>query len=155
MEASDIHLAEKSQPICTAVQITLTDLLHDWSVLPQVVSGHSSSEIGAAYAAGHLTARQAITTAFCRGLAVLKSQSIGAMVAVGLGQSRVQEITNEPASHDNIKAACINSPESCTVSGDDVSPSKAQDLCEKAKDKRESISLTPYEGCWSLVSEHA
>ena len=47
------------------------------------------------------------------------------MVAVGLGQSRAQEIINELALHDNIKVACINSPESCTVSGDDVSSLKS------------------------------
>ena len=133
VEASDIHLAEKSQPVCTAVQIALTDLLHNWGVLPKVVIGHSSGEIGAAYAADHLTARQAIMTAFCRGLAVSKSQSIGAMVAVGLSQSRAQEIINELALQDNINVACINSPESCTVSGDDAAIEKLHDALQKRK----------------------
>ena len=132
-EASDIHLAEKSQPVCTAVQIALTDLLHEWGILPQIVIGHSSGEIGAAYAAGHLTARQAIMAAFCRGLAVSRSQSIGGMVVVGLDQSQAQQIITELALEDNACIACINSPESCTISGDEDVMDKLHNILQKRK----------------------
>ncbi|PYH93849.1 KR-domain-containing protein [Aspergillus ellipticus CBS 707.79] len=69
---SDINLAERSQPICTAIQISLTDLLCDWGVLPEIVFGHSSGELAAAYAAGFLTAREAILASYFRGIAVSK-----------------------------------------------------------------------------------
>lgn len=130
-EASDIHLAEKSQPVCTAVQIALTDLLHGWGILPQVVVGHSSGEIGAAYAAGLLTSRQAIMAAFCRGLAVSRCQSVGGMVVIGVGQSKAQEIMTELAFQDNASIACINSPESCTISGDEDVMDKLCNILQK------------------------
>lgn len=130
-EASDIHLAEKSQPVCTAVQIALTDLLHAWGILPQIVVGHSSGEIGAAYAAGHLTSRQAIMAAFYRGLAVSRCQSVGGMVVTGLGQSKAQEIITELASQENVRIACINSPESCTISGDELVMDKLCKILQK------------------------
>jgi acyl transferase domain-containing protein len=52
--------AEISQPICTAVQITLVDLLRSAGVEFKAVVGHSSGEIAAAYAAGYLSAEDAI-----------------------------------------------------------------------------------------------
>ena len=123
-EQSGIRLTERSQPVCTAVQVALTDLLREWGILPQTVIGHSSGEIGAAYAAGHLTANQAIMTAFYRGRAVSRSQSVGAMVVVGLNQSKAQEIITELALEDSSSIACINSPESCTLSGDELAMDK-------------------------------
>ncbi|KAL1971038.1 hypothetical protein VTN77DRAFT_2872 [Rasamsonia byssochlamydoides] len=124
-EESNINLAEKSQPICTAVQIALTDLLRDWGILPETVVGHSSGEMAAAYAAGLLTARQAILAAFCRGKAVSNSTTNkGAMMAVGLGGSRAQEIVTELELQESITVACLNSPESTTLSGDDVAIEK-------------------------------
>ena len=131
MEASDIHLAAKSQPVCTAVQIALTDLLLEWGILPQIVIGHSSGEIGAAYAAGQLTARQAIMAAYYRGLAVSRSRSVGAMVVVGLDQKEVRETLTELALEDICSIACINSPESCTVSGDDGVMTQLQNVFQE------------------------
>jgi hybrid polyketide synthase/nonribosomal peptide synthetase ACE1 len=53
-EVSMIEQVEFSQPICTAVQIALVDLLRFAGVKLAVVVGHSSGEIAAAYAAGYL-----------------------------------------------------------------------------------------------------
>ncbi len=44
-----IHRADYSQPICTALQIALVDLLRTFNLLPSAVIGHSSGEIAAAY----------------------------------------------------------------------------------------------------------
>lgn len=52
------------------VQIALVDLFQSWNVVPAVSIGHSSGEIGAAYAAGLISAPEAIMVAFCRGRAV-------------------------------------------------------------------------------------
>lgn len=52
--------SELSQPLTTAIQIALVDLLVTFGIAPQCVCGHSSGEIGAAYAAGALTQEAAI-----------------------------------------------------------------------------------------------
>ncbi|CAJ2513179.1 Uu.00g012980.m01.CDS01 [Anthostomella pinea] len=81
---SRINEVTRSQPLCTAVQIGLVNLLRSWGVQSTSVLGHSSGEIAAAYTAGHLTSKQAILVAYFRGLAVGKLRSKGAMVAAGL-----------------------------------------------------------------------
>ena len=43
---SKIDQPEYSQPICTAVQIALIDMLRQWGVEPRATVGHSSGEIG-------------------------------------------------------------------------------------------------------------
>lgn len=43
---TNINSPEYSQPVCTAVQVGLTDLLRDWGIVPKAVVGHSSGEIG-------------------------------------------------------------------------------------------------------------
>ena len=44
--------AEMSQPLCTALQIILVDILRTAGITFKAVVGHSSGEIAAAYAAG-------------------------------------------------------------------------------------------------------
>lgn len=38
-----------AQPLCTAIQIALVDLLSSFGIEPSTVIGHSSGEIAAAY----------------------------------------------------------------------------------------------------------
>lgn len=45
---SSINKPEFSQPLCTAIQVALVDLLHSFGVQPAAVVGHSSGEIAAA-----------------------------------------------------------------------------------------------------------
>ena len=40
--SSMINIATYSQPVCTAIQIALIGLLHEWEIYPQRVLGHSS-----------------------------------------------------------------------------------------------------------------
>ncbi|OTA96139.1 hypothetical protein M434DRAFT_28226 [Hypoxylon sp. CO27-5] len=117
-ESSDINLAEKSQPICTAIQVALVDLLREWNITPQVAIGHSSGEIGAAYAAGHLSAYQAIMAAYFRGRTVAQNARDGAMIAVGLSKESAQALIDEHDLAEHITLACDNSPENTTLSGD-------------------------------------
>lgn len=76
-----------SQPLCTAVQIVLVDMLKLSGIKLDTVVGHSSGEIGAAYAAGFLSAKDAIRIAYYRGVYATLAQSPsgakGAMMAVG------------------------------------------------------------------------
>ncbi|KAI9164127.1 putative polyketide synthase [Paramyrothecium foliicola] len=113
--AHRIAEAEVSQPLCTAIQIALVDLFSKWDILPEVSIGHSSGEIGAAYAAGLISAPEAILAAFCRGRAVHEKSPSGAMLAVGLGRDDVQRYL--PESSVEVCIACENSPSSVTLSG--------------------------------------
>ena len=105
--------AELSQPLCTALQIAVVDLLASWGVTPSAVVGHSSGEIAAAYAAGALSKEGALITAYYRGFVCKKLTKTGGMAAIGLGKSEVQ-----PFLVDGMGIACENSGSSVTLSGD-------------------------------------
>ncbi|KAI9370402.1 hypothetical protein BJX61DRAFT_96291 [Aspergillus egyptiacus] len=111
-----INEAEVAQPLCTAVQIALVDLLAEWDVTPSVSVGHSSGEIAAAYAAGILSAPEAMLVAYCRGRAVHEKSASGSMLAVGLGADEVSDYL-APYSPEQLCIACENSPSSVTLSG--------------------------------------
>ena len=113
-ESDSINDAEIAQPICTAVQIAVTDLLARWKIHPAVTVGHSSGEIGAAYAAGRLSAPEAIVAAFYRGFTVKHHAPSGAMLAVGLG---IKEVFEYLGNEEDAVVACENSPNSVTLSG--------------------------------------
>ncbi|KAL8284313.1 hypothetical protein RB600_008942 [Gaeumannomyces tritici] len=72
------------EPICTAVQIAIIDLFASWGIQPKAVVGHSSGEIAAAYAAGFISAPEAMVAAYLRGYAVTHYAPVGSMLAVGL-----------------------------------------------------------------------
>lgn len=107
-----------SQTVCTALQIGLVDLLASWSVRPAGVVGHSSGEMAAAYAAGRITAAEAITTAYYRGYIVSFNKQKGAMLAVGLGPVQGAEYIRQADLEEKVKIAAINSSDSITMSGD-------------------------------------
>ncbi|KAF7553514.1 hypothetical protein G7Z17_g3559 [Cylindrodendrum hubeiense] len=116
---SRVGEAEISQPLCTAVQMALVDLFADWGVLPQMVIGHSSGEIAAAYAAGKLPFNSAVKVAYFRGLISSRVQQKGSMMACGLSDEVAREyISKLDASVGKVNVACINSPSNVTVSGD-------------------------------------
>ena len=110
---SQIDQAEFSQPLCTAIQIALVDLLSHWGIRPSAVVGHSSGEIAASYAAGLLSAEEAILVAYYRGQLASSVPHEGAMAAVGMGSQDVQALLLE-----GVVIACENSPTSVTISGD-------------------------------------
>ena len=110
---SRVHLTEFSQPLCTAIQIALVDTLADLGVLPHAVIGHSSGEIAGAYAAGALTAEEAIICALHRGAVTNLLKRSGAMAAVGMSWQETEKYLD-----GNVAIACENSPNSVTISGD-------------------------------------
>ncbi|KAI0172251.1 putative polyketide synthase [Hypoxylon sp. FL1284] len=127
-ETADIHQPEYSQPLCTAVQIALVDLLARWGVRPVATVGHSSGEIGAAYAAGRITAEGAITAAYFRGKVAGSLRSDGAMLAVGLGAESASKYIKQAGVQERVVVACHNSPNSATLSGDHDAIAKLKDV---------------------------
>ncbi|KAI0547773.1 hypothetical protein F4679DRAFT_586237 [Xylaria curta] len=116
VNAKRINEADVAQPLCTAIQIALVDLFAQWNITPEVSIGHSSGEIGAAYAAGLISAPEAILAAFCRGRAVTAYSPSGSMLAVGLGARDVEQYLSSFAIED-VCIACENSSSSVTLSG--------------------------------------
>jgi acyl transferase domain-containing protein len=110
---SRITLAEFSQPLCTAVQVGLVDALKAVGIQPSAIVGHSSGEIAGAYAAGALSAGDAIVAAYYRGAVAKQQTRPGGMAAIGLGRDEVKQFLVP-----NVGIACENSPQSVTLSGD-------------------------------------
>ncbi|KAF5970668.1 polyketide synthase [Fusarium coicis] len=114
-----------SQPICTALQVALVDLLTSWGIRPAAVVGHSSGEIGAAYATGAILQESAWRLAFYRGalssrLAKSSDHNNGAMLSVAVSSSDAMTYLEEhvgSAAGRDIVVACINSPRNVTLSG--------------------------------------
>ncbi|KAI2631585.1 hypothetical protein GGS21DRAFT_150278 [Xylaria nigripes] len=115
--ASRINEPQISQPACTAVQVGLVDLLKEWGVSPDFTVGHSSGEIAAAYAKGALSREAAWTVAYHRGRLSASLNITGAMLAVALGEQAVQPFIDQCNSDPKPVIACVNSPESVTLSG--------------------------------------
>lgn len=136
-ESSRINEAEISQPICTAVQILLVDILGKAGITFEVVVGHSSGEIGAAYAAGYICAKDAIRIAYYRGihlhLACGPNKEEGAMMAVGTSFQDAQELCEMPALEGRINLAASNSFSSITLSGDIEAIELAQQVLQDEK----------------------
>ncbi|PSN61205.1 hypothetical protein BS50DRAFT_562674 [Corynespora cassiicola Philippines] len=132
-----VNAAHISQPSCTAVQLALTDLLRSWHIYPSAVTGHSSGEIGAAYAAGIINFDDAMTIAFHRGrlIPILKQRFPdldGCMMAVGCGPTEIAPLLERiESSHGEAKIACINSPSSVTISGDSAAIAELQALLKE------------------------
>ncbi|KAL9636598.1 MAG: hypothetical protein Q9204_002194, partial [Flavoplaca sp. TL-2023a] len=118
-DVSKIDAPAYSQPICTAIQIALVDLLLSFGLVPSTVVGHSSGEIAAAYCLGALTQQSACKVAFFRGQCASKlvksRKPCGTMAAVGLSEDAIQPYIDLTP---GVVVACINSPESVTISGE-------------------------------------
>ncbi|KAI8966135.1 hypothetical protein F5Y11DRAFT_366391 [Daldinia sp. FL1419] len=119
-----IHEPEYSQPLCTALQIALIELLRSFNLVPSVVVGHSSGETAAAYCTGALTKESACKISYYRGqLAgklMKKSSQMNAMLSVNLPEGEVQDYlrkVNPTYLSGVIYVSCINSPTNCTLSG--------------------------------------
>ncbi|KAL7940526.1 putative polyketide synthase [Trichoderma barbatum] len=122
-ETSHLRLPEFSQPLVTALQIVLVEVLSRWGVKPQSVVGHSSGEIAAAYAAGLLSKQDAIRAAYYRGHAAASNfasiskqtaKKLG-MMAIGIGAVDLGPYL--AGLEDRVQIACYNSDRSLTLSG--------------------------------------
>lgn len=116
-----IHAADIGQPLCTAVQIALVDLLNAAGVKIGKIVGHSSGEIAAAYAADYLTSSDAIRISYYRGLCATPSTSVttpGGMLAAELSLNDAEALCQESRFRGRLNVAASNSPTSVTLSGD-------------------------------------
>ncbi|KAJ5084947.1 hypothetical protein NUU61_009526 [Penicillium alfredii] len=133
---SRIGQAAFSQPLCTAIQILLVELLRAANIHFTAVVGHSSGEIAAAYAAGYLSAKDAIRIAYYRGwsLQYANDQGVkGAMMAVGTSFDDAKELCQMGSLENRICVAASNSSASVTLSGDADAIEEAKEIFEDEK----------------------
>ena len=122
-KSSRLGQASISQPACTAIQIALVLMLRSWGVQPTTVTGHSSGEIAAAFAAGALSLESCMAIAFHRGEAAARlheehPEIRGGMLALGTSEVAATALINELGLAGSVVVACVNSPSSVTISGD-------------------------------------
>lgn len=131
-EQSRSHITDTAiaQPACTAIQILLVDMLRAAGVRFSAVVGHSSGEIAAAYAAGYLSARDAIRVAYYRGRHVHliggKHGERGSMIAIGASYEEAQNLCHRDEFRGRICIAASNSAASVTLSGDAAAVEEVQ-----------------------------
>ncbi|PYI03687.1 polyketide synthase [Aspergillus sclerotiicarbonarius CBS 121057] len=118
---SRLNTAAVSLPLRTALQVIQVRILRSLGIEFAAVVGHSSGEIAAAYAAGRLTAGEAIRVAYLRGVAAQYAGApgeSGAMLAVGISLDQAEALCSEAPYAGRVCVAAVNSPASVTLSGD-------------------------------------
>ncbi|KAI6442156.1 Type I Iterative PKS [Pyricularia oryzae] len=130
-KVSNINDATYAQPIATALQVALVELLASWNIAPCSVVGHSSGEVAGAFCIGAISREDAWKLAYSKGQ-VLKSFKgpPGAMLAVSLTEEEAQSYIASVASTGKVVAACINSPSNVTLSGDAAAVQEIQKQLE-------------------------
>lgn len=116
-EESRVSEAVISQPLCTAVQVMIVELLRQAGIRFSAVVGHSSGEIACAYVSGFLSAGDAIRVAFYRGKHVGLTGR-GSMIATGTDMQDAIDLCSLPKLKGRAQLAASNSSASVTVSGD-------------------------------------
>ncbi|TLD33707.1 hypothetical protein PspLS_00245 [Pyricularia sp. CBS 133598] len=134
--SSRIGEAEYAQPLSTAVQIALINLLRSLGIEFSAVVGHSSGEMAAAYAAGFLSAPDAIRLAYFRGIfcklghspnvnfsvqgAAASEEARGGMMAASISWDEALELCadRDLGFGGQVWVAANNAPKSVTLSGD-------------------------------------
>ncbi|ESZ94375.1 BcPKS8, polyketide synthase [Sclerotinia borealis F-4128] len=154
-----VNEAHISQPACTAIQLALTDLLRSWNITPVAVAGHSSGEIGAAYAAGILPLDSCMAIAYYRGLATVELREKfpdlrGSMMAVGCSKEEIEPLIDQ-LSAKTARIACFNSLSSLTISGDEPAIDELQALMEEKQmfNRKLQVDVAYHSHHMSLVSK--
>lgn len=133
-EGSRVYEAALSQPLCTAIQIVLVDFLRSSGVTFGAVVGHSSGEIAAAYAAGVISAEDAICIAYYRGmcstLAGGRNGKEGAMMAATVTVEDASELLDSHVFQGRVMIAAYNSSDNLTLSGDKDAVKELQVILE-------------------------
>ncbi|HZK31931.1 MAG TPA: beta-ketoacyl synthase N-terminal-like domain-containing protein, partial [Corynebacterium sp.] len=115
---------ETAQVTVTAVQIAVTDLLASFGARPAAVSGMSMGEIAAGYAAGGISAKDAMLIACHRARLMGEGEEMiagtpaeGAMAVVELTREQLAELTEADEGLTGVEPAVYAGPGMTTVGG--------------------------------------
>lgn len=111
--AQEIARTSNTQVVVVAIQIALWDMWRAWGLEVDYVLGHSVGEIGAAYASGVLSLRDAVTLACARGEIMDELAGEGAMLSVFSSLDALQMAL--PA---GVELAAENAADEVVVSGE-------------------------------------
>ncbi|XP_058241813.1 uncharacterized protein fasn2 [Hemibagrus wyckioides] len=105
------------QPLLFAIQVAIANLLKHWGIRPDAVLGHSVGEVAAAHCSGLLSLEDSVKVIYYR--SILQSKVTGGkmLVVSNMPVSNVLKIL--PSYSGRICLAAQNSPQSCTLSGDE------------------------------------
>lgn len=134
-------------------------MLRSWGVAPSAVTGHSSGEISAAYAAGILPLRSCMAASYYRGLATIllrkkHPELRGSMMAVGCTKEEIAPFLDQLSSK-SLRIACYNSPASLTISGDESAIDELRDLLENKRlfNRKLQVDVAYHSHHMELVAE--
>ncbi|KAI1497576.1 putative polyketide synthase [Biscogniauxia marginata] len=123
VDTDTIDKPEYSQPLCTALQIALVDLMSTFGIKPKAVLGHSSGEISV----GSALTRKCPQGRVHRGRLAAKlrksANSSMSMMAVGMTRDEVTpylEVLIQKFGTSRVEIACVNSAKNITLSGDEA-----------------------------------
>lgn len=101
-------------PGLVCLQMGLVDVLFALGVRPAAVFGHSFGEMAAGYAAGIVSRRQCVETAFHRARLLSQIDGKGGMMAIGCSEQDIQPLLDQ---HEQVWIAAYNGPNSLTLGG--------------------------------------
>lgn len=123
------------------------------------MAGHSSGEIGAAYAAGAIPLESCVAIAYYRGQAIVSLKKNfpdlkGTMLAVGGSAEDIRPML-KLLKEGRATVACVNSPSSITASGDEQAIAELQDLIEQKQmfNRRLRVDTAYHSHHMNLVAE--
>jgi acyl transferase domain-containing protein len=110
---------ERIQPVLVGIQLALTELWRSYGVTPDAVIGHSMGEVGAAVAAGALTAAEGLRVIATRSRLMSRLAGQGAMALLELDPESTAALI---ADHPEVTLAVYASPGQTVVAGppDDI-----------------------------------
>ncbi|MEV4443666.1 type I polyketide synthase, partial [Streptomyces sp. NPDC049577] len=118
-----------AQPLLFAVQVGVVAALRARGVEPAAVTGHSSGEMAAAWAAGALDLASAARVVVVRSRAQATTAGSGGMAALGTDVSRARALL---APYDGrLEIGGVNSGRDVTVSGDRAALDRLGDHCRE------------------------
>ncbi len=125
-----------AQPLNLALQIGVTTLLRNAGLEPDAIVGHSVGEIGAAWAAGVLTVREAFKLTYHRSRLQQELLGAGTMMAASAPAAVVREGIHAVA--PDVEIAAFNDQQAVTLGGREVD---LQKLADWARDKGISTQM--------------
>ncbi|XP_077364738.1 phenolphthiocerol/phthiocerol polyketide synthase subunit C-like [Festucalex cinctus] len=116
-DTDDLRQPDVVQPLLFAIQVAIAAVLKHWGVKADTALGHSLGEVAAAHCSGLLSLEDAVNVVYQR--SVLQSRAVAGKMLV-VGNILVEKVLT--ILQDFSKRVCVaafNSPQSCTLSGDE------------------------------------
>jgi acyl transferase domain-containing protein/NADPH:quinone reductase-like Zn-dependent oxidoreductase len=124
--ASRLTETQYAQPANFLLQVGLAKVLESIGIRPGAIVGHSVGEVSAAYVAGVLNLKDAVSVSYHRSRLQKTAAGTGSMLAVGLSEIALQSLVEDRK--DSISIAAINSPSNITLAGDTAVLAELADL---------------------------